>query len=136
MPGDVFTTEPTYGLVTLTSMTLVAKRVMRGVLAATVLLAACGGDESGSSGENDAAGEAVVCPLGVPADLETGITQQRAELFLGWKEADAQQCADELGWAFRVGRRDGESFALTMDYSTQRVTVEVDDDIVTAIVVG
>jgi len=136
VPGDVFTTEPTYGLVTLTSMTVVVKRVMRGVLAATVLLAACGGNESGSSGENDAAGEAVVCPAADPADIATGITQERAELLLGFSEADAQRCADELGWAFRVGRRDGESFALTMDYSTQRVTVEVDDDIVTAIVVG
>jgi len=136
VPGDVFTTEPTYGLVTLTSMTVVVKRVMRGVLAATVLLAACGGNESGSSGGNDAVGEAVVCPAADPADIATGITQERAELLLGFSEADAQRCADELGWAFRVGRRDGESFALTMDYSTQRVTVEVDDDIVTAIVVG
>jgi hypothetical protein len=35
-----------------------------------------------------------------------------------------------------VGGRDGESFALTMDYSMQRVTVEVKDDRVTAITVG
>jgi len=74
--------------------------------------------------------------IGVPSEIETGITQQRAELFLGWREADAQRCAEELGWAFRVGRRDDEVFALTMDYSAQRVNVEVDGGIITLIVVG
>ena len=80
--------------------------------------------------------QSVVCPLGVPSEIETGITQQRAELFLGWRETDAQRCAEELGWAFRVGRRDDEVFALTMDYSAQRVNVEVDDGVITLIGVG
>jgi len=31
-------------------------------------------------------------------------------------ESDAEACATSLGWAFRVGERDGESFALTADY--------------------
>ena len=59
-----------------------------------------------------------------------------AELLLGFSEADAQRCAAQLGWSYRVGQRDGESFAVTMDYSLQRVTVTVADDIVTAITVG
>ena len=79
---------------------------------------------------------ASVCPPSDAADIATGITQERADLLLGFSEADAQRCAEELGWAFRVGRRDGESFALTMDYSPQRVNVEVDDDVVTLIGVG
>ncbi|MFZ9780104.1 MAG: hypothetical protein ACO3EM_08050, partial [Ilumatobacteraceae bacterium] len=76
------------------------------------------------------------CPPSDAADIATGITQERADLLLGFREADAQRCAEELGWAFRVGRRDGESFALTMDYSPQRVNVEIDDDVVTLIGVG
>ncbi|MGA1312369.1 MAG: hypothetical protein ACO30L_04715 [Ilumatobacteraceae bacterium] len=79
---------------------------------------------------------ASVCPPSDAADIATGITQERADLLLGFREADAQRCAEELGWGFRVGRRDGESFALTMDYSPQRVNVEVDDDVVTLIGVG
>ena len=66
--------------------------------------------------------------------MEISVT--RAELLLGYSEADAQRCAAELGWSFRVGARDGESFALTEDYSLQRVTVIVNDDVVTAITVG
>ena len=75
-------------------------------------------------------------PAADPQDLAVGITQERADLLLGFSESDAARCAAELGWAFRVGVRDGESFALTMDYSMQRVTVEVKDDWVTAITVG
>ena len=135
-PGDGLPTETTYGLGTLTDMAVVAKRVMLGVFAGVVLLAACGGDDLGSAGGNDAADETVVCPAADPADIATGITQDRAESLLGFSETDAQRCAEQLGWAYRVGRRDEESFALTADYSTQRVTVEVDDGVVTAIVVG
>ena len=79
---------------------------------------------------------AAACPPSDAADVATGITQERADLLLGFREVDAQRCAEELGWSFRVGRRDGEFFALTMDYSPQRVNVEVDDDIVTLIGVG
>ena len=70
-----------------------------------------------------------------PAD-RAEITQARADELLGFFEADAQRCAAELGWAYRVGMRDGESFALTEDYSLQRVTVTVENDVVTAIIVG
>ncbi len=75
------------------------------------------------------------CPAADAADT-VEIRVQRAELLLGFSEADAQRCAAKLGWSYRVGQRDGESFAVTMDYSLQRVTVTVADDIVTAITVG
>ena len=117
-------------------MTVVAKRVMLGAIAGVVLLAACGGDDLGSAVGNDAADETAVCPAADPADIATGITQERAELLLGFSETDAQRCAEQLGWAFRVGRRDEEVFALTMDYSAQRVNVEVDDGVITLIGVG
>ena len=75
------------------------------------------------------------CPQADAADL-TAITQERADMLIGFTESDAEACAMSLGWAFRVGERDGESFALTADYSQQRVTVSVTNDLVTAVAVG
>ena len=75
------------------------------------------------------------CPQADTADM-TAITQERADLLIGFTESDAESCALSLGWAFRVGERDGESFALTADYSQQRVTVSVTNELVTAVVIG
>ena len=136
-PGDGLPTETTYGLGTLTDMAVAVKRVMLGLLVGFgLVLGACASDDSDAAPGSDSADRAVECPTADPADAIAGITQERADLLLGLREADAQRCAEDLGWAFRVGRRDEESFALTMDYSAQRVNVEVDDDIVTVIGVG
>lgn len=104
------------------------------VVAGLVVVAACGGAASKTP---DDAADAVVanCPQPDMKD-QTEITQIRADELLGFSEVAAERCAMELGWAFRVGMRDGEAFALTMDYSLQRVTVEIIDDSVTAIAVG
>jgi hypothetical protein len=75
------------------------------------------------------------CPQADTADA-TAITQERANMLIGFTESDAESCALSLGWAFRVGERDGEDFALTADYSQQRVTVSVTNDLVTAVAVG
>jgi hypothetical protein len=101
-------------------------RAAGGVIAAASL-AACG---AGASTATDRE-----CPSADAADL-TEITVARADLLLGFSEADAERCAGELGWGYRVGMRDGEYFALTMDYSLQRVTVEVENDRVVRISVG
>ena len=77
----------------------------------------------------------VECPQSDTADL-TAISQERADMLIGFTESDAEACATSLGWAFRVGERDGESFVLTADYSQQRVTVSVANDLVTAVAVG
>ena len=94
---------------------------------ASVELIACSSSEENSS--------AVVCP---PADVADAveISSERAQLLVGSKEEDAEQCAALLGWGFRVGSRDGEDFALTADYLPQRVNVVVTMGIVTAISVG
>jgi hypothetical protein len=86
-----------------------------------------------SSSEQNAS--AVVCPPADAADA-TAITPERAEMLVGLLEADAEKCAADLGWAYRVGSRDGENFALTADYSQQRVTVTVTLGVITAISVG
>ena len=117
--------------------TLVAMRGFRSractVLAANIALTMLAACTSNNPVSPDAT---VACVASDPADSETGITQERADTLLGRSEADAQRCAEELGWAFRIGRRDDEYFALTMDYSAQRVNVEVDDDVVTLVSVG
>ena len=75
------------------------------------------------------------CPTVDKADL-TAITQERADKLIGFTESEAESCAKSLGWAFRVGERDGESFAVTADYSQQRVTVSVAKNLVTTVAVG
>ena len=101
---------------------------------AVLVLAGCGAgaEESGESESESATAE---CPQPDAADA-TAITQERADMLIGFKESDAESCAVSLGWAFRVGERDGESFAVTADYSQQRVTVSVTKDLVTAVAVG
>jgi len=75
------------------------------------------------------------CPQADTADM-TAITQERADMLIGFTESDAESCATSLEWEFRVGERDGEGFALTADYRQQRVTVSVTNDLVTAVAVG
>ena len=101
---------------------------------AVFVLAGCGAgaEESAESGGESATAE---CPQVDTADA-TAITQERADMLIGFTESDAEACAARLGWAFRVGERDGESFAVTADYRQQRVTVSVTNDLVTAVAVG
>ena len=101
---------------------------------AVLVLAGCGaGAEESAESESESA--TAECPAVDQADA-TAITQERADMLIGFTESDAESCAVSLGWAFRVGERDGESFAVTADYSQQRVTVSVTKDLVTAVVVG
>jgi outer membrane biogenesis lipoprotein LolB len=99
---------------------------------AVLVLVGCGANAEDKPDTNT---PPAACPPSDPADM-TAITQARADMLIGLTESDAESCAAQIGWAFRVGERDGESFALTADYSLQRVTVSVTKDLVTAISVG
>ena len=99
---------------------------------AVFVLAGCGAN---AEEKPDIGSPTAECPQPDAADA-TAITQARADMLIGFTESDAESCATSLGWAFRVGERDGESFAVTADYSQQRVTVSVTNDLVTAVVVG
>ena len=99
---------------------------------ALFMLAGCGAN---AEEKPDNISTTVECPQPDEADA-TAITQERADKLIGFTESDAESCATSLGWVFRVGERDGESFAVTADYSQQRVTVSVTNDLVTAVVVG
>ena len=101
---------------------------------AVLVLAGCGAG-AGESAESDSESATAECPQPDAADT-TAITQERADMLIGFTESDAESCAASLGWEFRVGERDGEGFALTADYSQQRVTVSVTNDLVTAVAVG
>ena len=101
---------------------------------AALVLAGCGAGAE-ESAESDSESATAECPQPDAADA-TAITQERADMLIGFTESDAESCAASLGWEFRVGERDGEGFALTADYSQQRVTVSVTNDLVTAVAVG
>jgi len=101
---------------------------------AVLVLAGCGAGVE-ESAESDSESATAECPQPDAADT-TAITQERADMLIGFTESDAESCAASLGWEFRVGERDGEGFALTADYSQQRVTVSVTNDLVTAVAVG
>ncbi len=77
-----------------------------------------------------------VCPPVTSADKDPGITQERANTLTGMNESQAEECAMNLDWGYRVGQRDDEFFALTRDYRIDRVTVVVKDGFVTQVVVG
>ena len=83
-----------------------------------------------------AAIKAGVCPPKAAADQDPGITQVRANALLTMTEADAEECAMNLDWLYRVGQRDEEFFALTRDYRIERVTVTVMKGFVTQVNVG
>ena len=116
------------------------KKLARVVSVVTVfvfVLVGCGA-RAGENAESDTESGGITtaeCPAVDQADA-TAITQERADMLIGFTESDAESCATSLGWAFRVGERDGEGFALTADYSQQRVTVTVTNDLVTAVAVG
>ena len=107
--------------------------VVASALAVLVLTGCGAGAEESAESESESA--TAECPAVDQADA-TAITQERADMLIGFTESDAESCAASLGWEFRVGERDGEGFALTADYSQQRVTVSVTNDLVTAVAVG
>lgn len=97
------------------------------VICASIALTACSSSKQTQT--------PTMCPAADAADA-TAITPERAELLVGFAESDAEKCAADLGWAYRVGSRDGEDFPMTLDFSQQRVTVTVTLGVVTAIAVG
>jgi hypothetical protein len=64
------------------------------------------------------------------------VAQEVADSVVGMSEAEATKTAEAKGLTVRVGSRDGEDFPLTMDYRTDRVTLTVIADKVTAATPG
>jgi hypothetical protein len=74
------------------------------------------------------------CPATLKSEEE--ITDIRATQLIGMKERGAEVCAAANKWFYRVGERDGEPFAVTMDYRSNRVTVTITSGRITAVSVG
>ena len=81
----------------------------------------------------DTAVEPAVDPAVEP---DMTVAQEVADSVVGMSEAEATKTAEAKGLTVRVGSRDGEDFPLTMDYRTDRVTLTVIADKVTAATPG
>ena len=80
---------------------------------------------------------AVATPSVDPAvDPDMSVAQEVADSVVGMSEVEATKTAEAKGLTVRVGSRDGEDFPLTMDYRTDRVTLTVVADTVTAATPG
>jgi hypothetical protein len=81
-----------------------------------------GGQEPGHSGGGSSGDPGTVDPM-MPAD-------EAAESVIGMSEAEATDRLEAMGYEVRVVARDGESFAVTDDYRTDRVNLEIKDGVV------
>jgi hypothetical protein len=58
-------------------------------------------------------------------------TTMWAQELIGMSEGAAEKCAVDAGYTWRVTERDGEMFAMTMDYYPTRINVAVENGVVT-----
>lgn len=87
------------------------------------------GEGQGEPGEDTSAGETG------GADMEE-ITNEEANTLLGMSEQEANSTAVANGWVVRIAARDGEQFALTMDYNPKRVNLTIDNGVVSDVFIG
>ena len=64
------------------------------------------------------------------------ITTDYAAGLIGFDEQAAQTCVEDAGLSWRVVARDGEYFAVTLDYSPQRINAAIVKSVVTETSVG
>lgn len=80
--------------------------------------------------------KAGVCPQPSALDASSGITVARANALIGMKEIDAESCAAQLQWGYRVVSRDGEDYPATLDYRLDRVSVTIKNGLISRADVG
>ena len=108
----------------------------RVVLASAVVALALLGCSSSGDPASDTSVVTTDGSVVVEPGADVVITADQAATLIGKTEASAEAYANDKGWVWRVGRRDGEQFMLTQDYCECRVTVSIDNSIVTDAVVG
>ena len=74
------------------------------------------------------------CPEKLSDEME--ISEKRASQLVGLSERAGELCAELNGWLYRVVQRDGEDFAVTMDYRSNRINVKVKADKIFEVTVG
>jgi hypothetical protein len=77
-----------------------------------------------------------VCPQITSIDKSSGISVARANTLIGMKEGNAESCAAQLDWGYRVVSKDGEDFAVTLDYRLDRVSVTIKNGVISRVDVG
>jgi hypothetical protein len=111
---------------------VVGVKRLRVMVATAVVLAAAGA--ATMAGAGCATGPDVVSPdvmspdQSAPEGVPAGV--------VGAAEDAAVAAAEAAGFAVRVVERDGEVYATTQDYRTDRLNLVVDDGVVTAAAVG
>lgn len=126
-------------------------RLLTGVALAAALTAcgfstesgsATGGDEpveapaDDEQGDMDDDSDGTSMPADEDAEHDGSVTAAEAEAaataYLGLTEEEAEAQAEVDDRPFRVGARDGEQLMLTEDYVVGRITVSLQDGVVTA----
>jgi hypothetical protein len=69
-------------------------------------------------------------------ETTAAITTDYAQGLVGFDERAAQTCVDDAGLSWRVIARDGEYFAVTLDYSPQRINAVIEKSVVTETSIG
>lgn len=115
-------------------------RVVGAALIVVALaLGACGSDSSDSSqpersASAGATGGATLPPV---TGLDDEPDQEAVnEALNGLTREQAEAAAEAAGYTVRVVREDDESYAMTMDYRTDRINIELDDGKVTRAYIG
>jgi len=80
--------------------------------------------------------KAGVCPQVSAVDKSAGISVARANTLIGMKEGEAESCATQLDWGYRVVSRDGEDFPATLDYRLDRVSVTIKNGLISRADIG
>ncbi len=115
-----------------------------------VVLTACGGGstDTEATGSGSVAGSSPVTtsktsvvdlpPTNVPVSIyeDKVISDAEAASLVGMTEAAALREVQARGWRVRVAGRDGEMYAMTMDYSAGRLNFTITDGVITACTVG
>jgi hypothetical protein len=104
-----------------------------GALGVSLLLAGCSSAPEGLRGPCPT--PPVITPMS-DEDMEwfedtALIVEDYAKQLIGFDELAAERCVEDAGLSWRVIARDGEFFAVTADYSPQRVNAVIEKSVVT-----
>ena len=80
--------------------------------------------------------KAGVCPQLSALDKSAGISVVRANTLIGMKEGEAESCAAQMEWMYRIVSRDGEDFPATLDYRLDRVSVTIKNGLISRADIG
>ena len=114
------------------------KSIILGILATTLALTACGPQSSNP----EVTSSYLPAPESSGSEMEfapSDTAQAVADEVIGMSEAEAIETISGMSsesLTSRIVRRDEESFMITMDYSLDRINLQIDDGIVTSTYVG